>query len=60
MINFLVVLVHLFEFIVKSFIYFWGIICFDIKSNRIVRDLRVHSGTEENCVVTNGLLLGLR
>jgi len=31
-----------------------------VKLKRIVGDLRVHGGTEENCVVTNGMLLGLR
>ena len=31
-----------------------------VKMKRIVRGLRVHGGTEENCVVTNGMLLGLR
>ena len=31
-----------------------------VKLKRIVGDLTVHGGTEENCVVTNGMLLGLR
>jgi len=31
-----------------------------VKLKRIVGDLRVHGGTEENCVVTNEILLGLR
>jgi len=31
-----------------------------VKLKRTVGDLRVHGGTEENRVVTNGMLLGLR
>jgi len=31
-----------------------------VKLKRTVGDLRVHGGNEENCVVTNGMLLGLR
>jgi len=31
-----------------------------VKLKRIVEDLRVHAGTEENCVMTNGMLLELR
>ena len=27
-----------------------------VKLKRIVGDLRVHGGTEENCVVSNGML----
>jgi len=31
-----------------------------VKSKKIIGVLRVQGGTGENCVVTNGMLLGLR